>query len=222
MTRAARGGCVSSGARRPILAAPTCPRKAERTLADEILCPHYQPSHPAVRGALLVLVPVLHRRVGGGGDPPVRDVRHDVGHPVRQRPVPWVRDPETEAAAVGLAGEIAALDWLKAHYDGVDDAAWVSGYRNLILGDGLGNDALGYDLIVEQPRTRLYFEVKSSLQDPQEFVLTSAEIARAGSLKKRERYYILYIAHVLNREHRRIYQLPNPLDPRHAQLPLCG
>lgn len=125
---------------------------------------------------------------------------------------------EIQTAAVGLAGEILALEWLKANYDGVDDGAWVSGYRNLVLGDGLGDDTLGYDLIVEQPRTRLFFEVKASPREPGEFVLTATEVARARSLKKRERYYLLYVAHALNSDLRHIYKLPNPLDPKSARF----
>lgn len=124
---------------------------------------------------------------------------------------------ETQTAAVGLAGEIAALEWLKAKYDGVDDGAWVSGYRNLVLGDGQGDDTLGYDLVVEQPRARLFFEVKASAREPGEFMLTATEIARARSLKKRERYSLLYVAHSLNSDLRHIYELPNPHYPKSAR-----
>ncbi|MGW3421314.1 sacsin N-terminal ATP-binding-like domain-containing protein [Streptomyces phaeochromogenes] len=124
---------------------------------------------------------------------------------------------DTQAAAVGLAGEIAALEWLKSRYDGVDDSVWVSGYRNQILGDALGDDSLGYDFIVEQRRARLLFEVKSSAGGAGEFLLSPTEITRARSLKKRETYHVLYVAHALDSDMRRIYLLPNPLDPRSAR-----
>jgi hypothetical protein len=79
-------------------------------------------------------------------------------------------------------------------------------------------DTLGYDLIVEQSETRLFFEVKASAREPGEFVLTTTEITRARSLKRRERYYLLYVTHALNSDLRRIYRLPNPLDPKSARF----
>ncbi|MGW0121450.1 sacsin N-terminal ATP-binding-like domain-containing protein [Streptomyces sp. NPDC003327] len=125
---------------------------------------------------------------------------------------------ETQALAVGLAGEIAALHWLMARYDSVDESAWVSGYRNKVLGDGLGDDSLGYDLVVERSRSSLFFEVKSSAGGEGEFVLSPTEIARARSLRKRQRYHVLYVSHALDADLRRIHLLPNPLHPRSARF----
>lgn len=125
---------------------------------------------------------------------------------------------ETQALAVGLAGEVAALDWLKNRYDAVNDSAWVSGYRNKVLGDGMGDDTLGYDLVVETKRARLLFEVKSSAGGEGEFLLSPTEIARARSLKKRETFHVLYVSHALDADLRRIHRLPNPLHPRSAHF----
>ncbi|GAA0318212.1 DUF3883 domain-containing protein [Streptomyces polychromogenes] len=125
---------------------------------------------------------------------------------------------DTQALAVGLAGEVAALAWLKNRYDAVNDGAWVSGYRNKVLGDGLGDDSLGYDLVVETKRASLLFEVKSSAGSEGEFVLSPTEIARARSLKKRETFQVLYVSHALDADLRRIHLLPNPLHPRSARF----
>jgi hypothetical protein len=125
---------------------------------------------------------------------------------------------DTQALAVGLAGEVAALAWLMNRYDAVDESAWVSGYRIKVLGDGMGDDTLGYDLIVERKWSSLLFEVKSSAGGEGEFVLSPTEIARARSLKKRETYHILYVSHALDADLRKIHLLPNPLHPRSAHF----
>ena len=126
---------------------------------------------------------------------------------------------DTQIGAIGLAGEVAALEWLKTQYPEVSEvSAWKSGYRNQVLGDGAGDDTLGYDLIVDGQRLRLMFEVKATTGDQTEFTLTDAEIARAQNLRKRERYEILYITHVFDGDLRRIHRLPNPLDRRHSRF----
>ncbi|MFI9064330.1 protein NO VEIN domain-containing protein [Streptomyces sp. NPDC053429] len=76
-------------------------------------------------------------------------------------------------------------------YDAVGESAWVSGYRNKVLGDGMGDDTLGYDLVIERQRSSLLFEVKSSAGGEGEFVLSPTEIARARSLRKRETFHVL-------------------------------
>ncbi|OEJ22491.1 sacsin N-terminal ATP-binding-like domain-containing protein [Streptomyces subrutilus] len=125
---------------------------------------------------------------------------------------------DTQALAVGLAGEVAALAWLMNRYDAVDESAWVSGYRNKVLGDGMGDDTLGYDLVVERKRSSLLFEVKSSAGGEGEFVLSPTEIARARSLKKRETFHVLYVSHALDADLRKIHLLPNPLHPQSAHF----
>jgi hypothetical protein len=127
------------------------------------------------------------------------------------------RLPEAKAAAIGLAGEIAALEWLKERHPGLTELqCWHSGYRNQLLGDGGGDDTLGYDILVEQGRRRLMFEVKASEGEASEFLLTPAEITRARGVKKYERYTILFLTNVLLSAERRIHLLPNPFDPAHS------
>lgn len=118
---------------------------------------------------------------------------------------------DLQVAAVGLAGEVVALEWLKANYEGATDASWRSGYCNLILGGTDGDDSLGYDFEVLERRRRLLFEVKASLTNVCEFDLTEGEIRAAQSLRRSDRYFILYVTHVLTSDERAVYLLPNPL-----------
>lgn len=127
------------------------------------------------------------------------------------------RMPEARAAAIGLAGEIAALEWLKEQYPGLTELqCWVSGYRNILHSDGIGSDDLGYDIVVERGRRRLMFEVKASEAESYEFLLTPREIGQARGLKKSERYEILFVTNVFDATRRQIHRLPNPLDPAHS------
>jgi hypothetical protein len=83
----------------------------------------------------------------------------------------------------------------------------VSGYRNLLLGDGQGDDSLGYDFrIVSSERTRL-FEVKATVDDHTEFTLGETEVRRAQNLQPDEEYLIIFVAHVLDSTRRRIIPL---------------
>jgi hypothetical protein len=47
--------------------------------------------------------------------------------------------------------------------------------------------------------------------DAFEFDLTEAEIRAAQTIRRSDRYYILFISKVLNSDERSIYLLPNPL-----------
>jgi hypothetical protein len=46
---------------------------------------------------------------------------------------------------------VVARAWLERHYANVE---WVSGYRNIILGDDVGSDSLGYDFVVQRGGNR--------------------------------------------------------------------
>jgi hypothetical protein len=114
---------------------------------------------------------------------------------------------------IGLAGEIVAGEWLHHHYGIPPQDSWVSGYRNLELGDGQGDDGLGYDFrIISGERTRL-FEVKATIDDRFEFILGETEVRRAQNLQPDEEYLIIFIVNVLDTTRRRIIPLPNPLAP---------
>lgn len=88
----------------------------------------------------------------------------------------------------------------------------------MLVGDGRGDDTLGFDIRIDDERVCWMYEVKASVGLASDFLLTASEIARAQSLKRRERYCVLYVEHALNSGLRRIYQLPNPVDPRNARL----
>jgi hypothetical protein len=115
--------------------------------------------------------------------------------------------------AIGLAGEVAVGEWLRHQFGVAPEESWVSGYRNLILGDGQGNDSLGYDFrIISDERTRL-FEVKATVDDYPEFTLGETEVRRAQNLQPDENYMIIFVTHVLDSTRRGFTPLPNPLAP---------
>ena len=90
---------------------------------------------------------------------------------------------------------------------------WVSGYRTEIIGDGKGNDSLGYDFIIETSERTLLFEVKATTEGIPEFSLGESEVRRASDLGPGEEYVIVFVTHVLSPEKTRIYPLLNPLAP---------
>lgn len=118
---------------------------------------------------------------------------------------------DVQAAAVGLAGEVVALEWLRSQYDDVTDASWRSGYRNLLLGGDEGDDSLGYDFEVVSRRHRLFFEVKATTGDTCEFELTESEIRAAQGPRRGDRYHVLFVTKVLSSDERALHLLPNPL-----------
>ena len=122
------------------------------------------------------------------------------------------RMSDEQRIAVGLIGEIAARGWLERHYASVE---WVSGYRNIVLGDSAGSDRHGYDFIARRASgRRLYFEVKAQEGDAPEiaeFELGETEVAAAQ--KHRDAYRILLITSALDTSSRRILELPGPLGP---------
>lgn len=131
----------------------------------------------------------------------------------KRRGVTAARRPrlsDTQAAAVGLAGEVVALEWLRAQYQGVTESSWRSGYRNLVLGGAEGDDSIGYDFEVLTSRQRLLFEVKATVSDRCEFELTASEIRAAQGLRRGDRYFVLFVTKVLTSDERAIHLLPNP------------
>lgn len=151
---------------------------------------------PARVADLSVVAVVGQRRPGGSGS----------GVTSARQP----RLSEIQARAVGLAGEVVAYAWLRSQYEDATEASWRSGYRNLVLGGHEGDDGLGYDFEVLTPKQRLLFEVKATVGDRCEFELTDGEIRAAQGLRKSDRYYVLFVTHVLNSDDRAIHVLPNP------------
>jgi len=122
------------------------------------------------------------------------------------------RMSDEQRTAVGLIGEIAARGWLERHYASVE---WVSGYRNIVLGDNAGSDSHGYDFIARRATGRpFYLEVKAKEGDAPviaEFELGETEVAAAQ--QHRDAYRILLITSALDTSSRQIFELPGPLGP---------
>ena len=116
--------------------------------------------------------------------------------------------------AMGLLSEWLAYQFLsRRHNDCFNETCWVSGNRSEFLGGELGNDAEGYDFLVETPQANWMYEVKSSLEDSFEFELTANElsVASSASSDRRLRYRILYVPHVFSPEKWYVLELPNPM-----------
>ncbi len=125
------------------------------------------------------------------------------------------RMSDEQRTGVGLIGEVVARAWLERHYANVE---WVSGYRNIVLGDDVGSDSLGYDFVVQRGgNRRFYYEVKalvSEAPEMAEFELGETEVVSAQ--RHRDGYRILLVCSALDSTSRRILELPNPLGARGA------
>lgn len=122
---------------------------------------------------------------------------------------------EEQRTGVGLVGEVVARAWLERHFS---EVGWVSGYRNIVLGDNEGSDSLGYDFRARgRAKGSLYFEVKALVGEARElaeFELGETEVIAAQ--RHRDSYRILLVCSALESESRQVLELPNPLAPRGA------
>ncbi len=84
--------------------------------------------------------------------------------------------------AIGLAGEVAVGRWLESWYGVAPEESWASGYRNKVIGDGRGDDGLGFDFRVVTAEDIIYFEVKSTTGADTEIRLGESQVRRAQSL----------------------------------------
>ena len=117
---------------------------------------------------------------------------------------------ETQRGAIGLWGEVVALEWLKRRYKGASDDAWKSGYRDLVLGGTSGDDSLGYDFEVPSGQSSFLFEVKATTGDRMEIELGESEVAAAQRYARSKRYRIIYITFTLEPARQALHVLPNP------------
>ncbi|WP_413453914.1 sacsin N-terminal ATP-binding-like domain-containing protein [Erwinia persicina] len=130
------------------------------------------------------------------------------------------REPRMTPAqqkAMGLASEWLAFQYLRERFpDYTDETCWVSGNRASFLGGDEGDDSAGYDFMVKTPKVEWFFEVKSTLEDGQEFELTANELRLASSIAKdaSRRYRILYVPHVFSPDKWSVVELPNPMGDR--------
>jgi hypothetical protein len=119
------------------------------------------------------------------------------------------RPTEQQLAAIGLVGEVIALEWLRLRYkDNV--VTWRSGYRDKVLGGAEGDDTLGYDIEVMTSASTFLFEVKSSVDDGTDFELSETEVNTARLHVGRDAYRIVYVRHALDPSRASILLLPNP------------
>ena len=123
-----------------------------------------------------------------------------------------IRMTSDQTELVGFMGELVAYEWLRTRYG--ESCLWRSHYRRHVIADGdLGNDDLGFDLEVLRRRgAPLMFEVKATTSDDPGFEMSETEIAVAQDNADNDRYRILYVAQVNDREHRWLAVLPNPLS----------
>lgn len=141
---------------------------------------------------------------GGGGKRTGRAYREPRLTPAQQQ-------------AMGLASEWLAFQYLRERFtDYMDEACWVSGNRFSFCGGGEGDDSAGYDFMVKTPKVEWLFEVKSTLEDSQEFELTANELRVASAVAKdtSRRYRILYVPYVFSPDKWRVIELPNPMGDK--------
>jgi hypothetical protein len=117
-------------------------------------------------------------------------------------------------AAIGLAGEQLAYEWLMRHYQETTPRSWVSANRVRGLGGESGDDTLGYDFVVHRRSGPLYFEVKATVTELYAFDIGESEL-RFARTARNDRYRILFIRGVFDNP--QLLVLPNPMDPRFAQ-----
>lgn len=144
---------------------------------------------------------------------PPRIVRDRAAWDKHKKRIRATSPPPEKIQNIGLAGELFAGHWIASNFGLPREVTWCSGYRNDILGDGLGDDSLGYDFCVLQETLTYLIEVKASTGNDTAFSLPESEIKRALALEPHERYTILFVANVLIDDRRDFFWLPNPLGP---------
>jgi hypothetical protein len=125
---------------------------------------------------------------------------------------------ESQRGAIGLVGEVVALEWLKRRYSGASEDSWKSGYRDFVVGGSVGDDALGFDFEVPVGRTSYLFEVKAMVGDEMQIELGESEVLTAQRHARTDRYRILYMPFALDPARRAIHVLPNPFAERGRSL----
>ncbi|MEN8652390.1 hypothetical protein ABCR94_17740 [Streptomyces sp. 21So2-11] len=126
--------------------------------------------------------------------------------------------------AIGLAGEAVVAEWLRARYGVEPQDSWKSALRvHGLPGAEPGDDRLGYDFLIHDGDTTLYYEVKASEGDSGDFFFGESEQRHARQLGPHEEYFVVYVSHVLDRERRDVKVLPNPFGaPNLAGYELIG
>lgn len=122
------------------------------------------------------------------------------------------KPPEAVRAAIGLAGELLAYQYLKhKHRIRFSDQCWVSENRTSLFPES-GDFSLGYDFRVNTVETEWLYEVKATPGDAYEFELTDNEyrVAISAQADHSRRYRILFVQYAFDPGRCRILELPNP------------
>lgn len=131
------------------------------------------------------------------------------------RPTSWqASGPAKERTKlIGLIGETIVGRWIEQQFGLAPTDTWMSGYRQAMYMDDIGNDSLGYDYRVETPDRTLLLEVKASLGDDTLIQLGESEVRKAQDLTPDEEYMIVFVTNVDDSTQARIHPLPNPFAP---------
>ena len=119
---------------------------------------------------------------------------------------------EAVRAAIGLAGELLAYEYLKRkHRNHFSDECWVSENRTSLYPES-GDDSQGYDFRVNTVQTEWLYEVKATPGDACEFELSDNEyrVAVSAQADRSRRYRILFVQYAFDPSLCRILELPNP------------
>lgn len=122
---------------------------------------------------------------------------------------------EHQAKAIGLVGETVAYEWLQHRYPDVcTPATWKSSYCETI-GQPAGDDTLGHDFEIALKTVTIFFEVKATSGTATAFELGESEVGKARDCTRSDRfdYRIIFIMDALDADRRRLFLLPNPMDP---------
>jgi hypothetical protein len=133
----------------------------------------------------------------------------------RKRPTPRSttrpqRLSDAQRDAIGIAGELTALHWLRAkERSPVDETCWKSTYVSYVYEGVLGDDNLGYDFEVPRSGGSVMYEVKATSGDASMIELGESEVACAQEHAKSGRWRLLIVEDVLSTDPR-VLMLPNP------------
>jgi hypothetical protein len=115
-------------------------------------------------------------------------------------------------AAIGLAGELLAYEYLKAkHKHHFNETCWVSENRTSLFSED-GSIAEGCDFRVQTTDREWLYEVKATPGDGTEFELSDGEYRTAAVVSEQpsKDYRILFVQHAFDPARCRILELHNP------------
>ncbi len=130
----------------------------------------------------------------------------------RKTTKPPAKLAEPLRAAIGLAGELLAYEYLKAkHKNHFNETCWVSENRTSLFSED-GSIAEGCDFRVQTTDREWLYEVKATPGDGTEFELSDGEYRTAAAVSGQpsKDYRILFVQHAFDPARCRILELHNP------------